>query len=84
LPQFAGWWGHDLDTRFEMDATEFSPIPGAFRYRLSNPPVLPVVQLLASLEIFQEAGMTDLRKKSVLLTSYLECLLLDEFIKATI
>lgn len=78
MPQLAGWWGHDLNTRFEMDETTFQPIAGAFRYRLSNPPVLPVVQLLGSLEIFDEVGMERLRTKAVLLTGYLEELLLDK------
>eukprot|EP01119_Soliformovum_irregulare_P000861 TRINITY_DN10630_c0_g1_i1.p1 TRINITY_DN10630_c0_g1~~TRINITY_DN10630_c0_g1_i1.p1 ORF type:complete len:447 (-),score=135.27 TRINITY_DN10630_c0_g1_i1:16-1356(-) len=73
-PRFAGWWGHDLSTRFTMTIPEFHPIPGAFGYRLSNPPVLCVAPLLASLEIFEEAGLENLRKKSILLTCYLEYL----------
>eukprot|EP01104_Vermistella_antarctica_P005293 TRINITY_DN15772_c0_g1_i1.p1 TRINITY_DN15772_c0_g1~~TRINITY_DN15772_c0_g1_i1.p1 ORF type:complete len:513 (+),score=63.12 TRINITY_DN15772_c0_g1_i1:85-1539(+) len=76
--RLCGWWGHQLDTRFEMDEPEFNPIPGAFGWRLSNPPVLPVVTLQASLELFAEVGMEKLREKSTRLTAYLELLLTRE------
>eukprot|EP01117_Protostelium_nocturnum_P020343 TRINITY_DN9100_c0_g1_i1.p1 TRINITY_DN9100_c0_g1~~TRINITY_DN9100_c0_g1_i1.p1 ORF type:complete len:446 (+),score=152.04 TRINITY_DN9100_c0_g1_i1:90-1427(+) len=79
LPRFAGWWGHDLSTRFDMNEPQFQPIPGAFGYRLSNPPVLCVAALLASLEIFDKAGIQNLRKKSLLLTTYLYTLLTTHF-----
>mmetsp|Transcript_30945 Transcript_30945/g.71323 ORF Transcript_30945/g.71323 Transcript_30945/m.71323 type:complete len:300 (+) Transcript_30945:50-949(+) len=73
--RFAGWWGHNEGTRFDM-TKPFDPVPGARGFQLSNPPVLQAVSLLASLEIFHEAGgMLPLRAKSELLTSYLELLL---------
>jgi len=53
----------------------FDPIPGAFGFRCSNPPVLCLASLLASLEIFEEAKISNLREKSFLLTGYLELLL---------
>jgi kynureninase len=71
LPRFAGWWGHDAARRFEM-APEFSPIPGAQGWQVSNPPVFSAAPLLASLEIFQRAGMRRLREKSIALTAYLQ------------
>eukprot|EP01116_Phalansterium_solitarium_P007306 TRINITY_DN19927_c0_g1_i1.p1 TRINITY_DN19927_c0_g1~~TRINITY_DN19927_c0_g1_i1.p1 ORF type:complete len:470 (-),score=39.45 TRINITY_DN19927_c0_g1_i1:61-1470(-) len=75
LPRFAGWWGHELSTRFQMNAHDFKPISGAFGFRLSNPPVLCVAALLASVELFEKAGgMQVLRQKSLLLTAYLELL----------
>jgi kynureninase len=78
LPRFAGWWGHDKSTRFEM-GTEFHPIPTVEGWQLSNPPILSLAAIRASLDIFQEAGgMVSLRAKSERLTGYLEYLLGQE------
>lgn len=74
LPRFAGWWGHDKKTRFLMKG-EFVPMRGAEGWQLSNPPIFQMASLLASLEIFEEAGIKNLREKSVKLTDYLEFLL---------
>lgn len=74
LPRFAGWWGHDKASRFRM-GPDFRPIPGAEGWQLSNPPILALAPILASLEIFTAAGMPRLRAKSERLTAYLEFLL---------
>ena len=74
VPRFTGWWGHNKQTRFLM-TPEFEPIPGAEGWQVSNPPILPLAALRASMKIFDEAGMDALRRKSELLTSYLEFLL---------
>ncbi len=73
LPRFAGWWGHDKATRFQM-GPEFRPIEGAEGWQLSNPPILQMAALRASLEIFDEVGMTALANRSRRLTGYLEWL----------
>lgn len=74
LPRFAGWWGHEKETRFLMD-DEFVPIKSAESWQLSNPPIFQLAALKASLDIFEEAGMKNLVEKSKKLTGYLEFLL---------
>ena len=74
LPRFAGWWGQDKATRFEM-GPDFHPIPGVEGWQVSNPPIFSLAPVLASLEVFDEAGMPALQCKSQRLTGFLEFLL---------
>ena len=73
LPRLEGWWGHNKETRFKMrDA--FEPMPTVEAWQLSNPPIMAMAAVWASLKIFEEVGMEKLRKKAIALTGYTEFL----------
>lgn len=75
LPRFAGWWGHDKNTRFKMENT-FLPMSSAEAWQLSNPPVLSLAAIRGSLDTFKMAGgISALRRKSELLTGFTRFLL---------
>jgi len=74
LERFAGWWGHDKESRFKMP-DQFQPIQTAEGWQLSNPSILSLAAVRASLSLFDEVGMSQLITKSKNLTSYLVFLL---------
>jgi kynureninase len=74
LPRFAGWWGHDEEQRFLMEKG-FIPMHGADGWQLANSNILGLAAHQASLDIFQAAGILNLRSKSEKLTGYLEYLI---------
>ncbi len=74
LDQLHGWWGHDEKTRFEMRPS-FTPAAGAELWQLSNPPILALAPVIASLELFLDAGLGRLVEKSRSLTGYLAWLI---------
>jgi kynureninase len=76
LPRFAGWWGHDKSSRFMMEPG-FKPMHGAEGWQLSNAPVLGMAAHLASVEIFEEAGMDRIGEKRDLMTAFLEFVIDD-------
>ncbi len=76
LKRFTGWWGHNKKTRFNM-RQEFDVLPGAEGWQLSNPPILSMAAIRASLDIFEEAGFDNILAKQKKLTGYLEFLLHD-------
>ncbi|KAL1871446.1 hypothetical protein VTK73DRAFT_2054 [Phialemonium thermophilum] len=73
--RLAGWWGNDKKTRFVM-ANKFHPVRGAAGFQLSNPSIIDITSVTASLEVFEMAGgIVPLRAKSLRLTAFLETLL---------
>lgn len=76
INRFGGWWGHNKERRFLME-NSFEPMQGAEGWQISNAPVMGMAILKASLDIFDEAGIDNLRAKSVKLTSYLEFIFND-------
>jgi len=76
LGRFAGWWGNDPSSRFQMQTRDrFVPFAGAEGWQLSNPSILAMAPLKASLDIFDAVGMEALREKSLMLTAFLQNLL---------
>ena len=73
LKRFTGWWGHNKQTRFNM-RHDFDALTGAEGWQLSNPSILSMAAIRASLDVFEEAGFDNIRKKAVKLTGYLEFL----------
>jgi len=76
LNRFIGWWAHNKETRFNM-RQEFDVLEGAEGWQLSNPPILSMAAIRASLDLFKQAGFNNLRAKAIKLTSYLEYLILN-------
>lgn len=76
IHRFAGWWGHDKASRFQMEKG-FKPIQSAESWQLSNAPVLGMAAHLASLELFHQAGMEAIGQKRDTLTSFLEFVIED-------
>ncbi len=74
LPRFAGWWNHNKETRFNM-RQPFDVMDGAEGWQLSNPPILSMAAIRASLDMFDKVGMEALREKSEKLTGYFEFLI---------
>lgn len=70
LPRMSGWWSHKKETRFLMKP-ELILDSGASSFQLSNPSILCLASLRASLELYEEVGMKAFVTKSKLLTGML-------------
>ncbi|MEL7537277.1 MAG: kynureninase [Pseudomonadota bacterium] len=78
LPRLEGWWGNRSDSRFLM-RDRFDAAPGVDAWQLSNPPILGLAPVIASLELFDAVGMTKLRRKSLALTGLMRALINEHF-----
>ena len=76
IPRFAGWWGYNEETRFQMKKG-FIPMEGAAGWQLSNAQVLGMSAHKAAIDIFDEVGIDELRRKSEKLTGFLETILIE-------
>jgi len=74
INRFAGWWGNDPATRFEM-GPDFVPRPGADGWQISNPPIMAMAPIKASMDVFDRVGMDAIRAKSLAITGYMERLI---------
>lgn len=74
VPRLLGWWAHKMDTRFDMN-NELELRSGACGFQMSNPSPFAGIGVVASLEVFSKTSMAEIRKKSLLLTGYLELLI---------
>jgi len=77
LPALKGWWGQEIADRFEM-LDEYKAAKGAAAFQISNPSILSLAPLRASLELVEEAGFNRMLEKSARLTAYLEYLITDQ------
>ena len=63
-----GWFGERAPFSFELD---YVPADGIQRFLCGTPPVLSLLSMEPGVDLLLEAGITRLRKKSILLTSYM-------------
>jgi len=68
LPPIWGWFADKAPFAFNLD---FSPADNISRYQISTPHILSMAGIEPALEIPMEAGMDQLREKSVKQTDYL-------------
>lgn len=70
IPGLAGWFGSQKDKQFDMDHT-LTPAGTAGAFQIGTPHVLSIAPLIGSLEIFAEAGIENIRKKSLKINQFL-------------
>jgi kynureninase len=77
-PALAGWFGYKKQEQFDM-LMEFSHAESAGGWQISSPSILSTAPLEGALNITLEAGIENIREKSLAMTSYL-MYLVDEFL----
>ncbi len=63
-----GWFGERAPFSFEL---EYQPAAGIQRFLCGTPPLVSMLAMEQGVDILLEVGMDRLRKKSILLTSYM-------------
>ncbi len=79
-PALTGWWGHDKSTQFQMNP-EFTPADGAGAFQLGTIDMLSAAPIEGALDLILEAGIENIRHKSLDMTAYLTYLI-DALLKA--
>ncbi len=77
-PKLKGWFGYQKDKQFEL-SLDFIHEESAGGWQISSPSILGSGALIGSLEIIDEAGLVEMRRKSMKMTDYfidlVECLM---------
>ncbi|MFJ5761408.1 kynureninase [Neobacillus sp. NPDC093182] len=76
-PGLAGWFGSKKEKQFDMEHS-LTPAESAGAYQIGTPHVLSLAPLLGALEIFAEAGIENIREKSLKINRFLMDLLDQE------
>ncbi|KAJ8718257.1 hypothetical protein PYW08_002494 [Mythimna loreyi] len=70
LPGLAGWYGNKIETQFLL-RQEFDHQQDANGWQIGTPNVLSMASLEGALRVINEAGIPNMRKKSLHITGYL-------------
>jgi kynureninase len=79
-PLMAGWFGCNKDKQFDMQNT-FIPADNAGRWQISSPGILGTSPIEGAMMIMLEAGITNIRRQSLMLTDYLVALFREKIMK---
>lgn len=77
-PGLAGWFGNNKETQFNM-SLDFEPATSAGRWQISSPGIIGAAAIEGALAVTLDAGIENIREKSLKLTSYL-IYLVDELL----
>ena len=78
MPGMAGWFGNARSTMFEM-STEFDPARTTTAWQIGTTTILSTAPIEGSLRMMHEAGIENIREKSLKITGYL-MYLVDEML----
>lgn len=77
-PALAGWFGNRKETQFDM-SHDFEPARTAGAWQISSPAIFSAAPAEGALDLIREAGIENIRKKSIDMTNYL-IYLIDEIL----